>query len=1232
MNPGENPTGLRDLPLSQYLLRGMRSNAASQYQELRRLQEEQATVVPLHCGPFRVFVYGRIEEALRSAGLDRSGLVAALRHGVDVQRVEPAEGHVVGRIVGSVDEGRIRIVLAHEPDLPAPANWLLLGLERGGHPVAKVARLTATWSVASDKTPDTVAGDANAAFLRCREIREDYRAWVGTWEPPVVSVPFLILHLDRTLRRNNEVDRLLNGLRLGTPLCACRRGTQPRPSVERGETLTLHAPEFRAMLTIELLRTTVVGPNEWLVTNLDDASADLVPIALLDVRCHPFTQTIREQWRGAVDAEAWLAELDNWERHYDCWRLTEWTPQVVPGGFFNLRVPGSRKDELDRESVTPAELCAAMNRDLAVMSAAGRNADEIIATADSARFHIRLAPYQPTVGASDWTLVDIRWVQQSPPSFARVVADWREGTRGQPVLSGDAAILLQEVAVLQASRQGREEEIRRVERLASGDTPELAERLRAWRRICELERDLLQVGVTRIEQADEDYLLVPEEQETVEEWIEGLESLNPEGVDWNRYPLELRAGDQHARLTVRGIRATDEDEAEIILTVACDNLLGRALADSVCGGRSGEHVRLFLPDTQLRLIDAALEILDPQRQTRAERQGVVGRDLMPDDQSVQTLQAILTGARGLAARRGDWPPLPVAPLANLSPAQEEAVRAAIFGPDMTLIQGPPGTGKTTVILEILRQLFRLHGRDRGFKVLLVAPTHVAVDNVLERLIAPRRGTSLVTELGVAPYRLGSTRRIAEHLRGFTPDCVNTDYLRRLERDVAEAVRVTQQQARLDRYMLTALAFGAGHDATAWSQALETGELPVDGWSPTWPAELGPDWKERVGTSTGRVEAWQHWHIRGNHPEQRADLLQRWLDFLRRSPRFFSELLVANANLVCGTTIGCATHRELRAALYDYVIVDEAGKEEARRLLVPLIRGERWVLVGDHQQLPPYADDDLKDRLDQEGLDPKTLTRSLFEELQAPSEERGCYVFLDRQGRMHPDISAFVSQRFYEGKLHDFAHAASHTLSQPRFLPDGPKLLVLDTRNLFQRYETRRGTGFVNPLEQDLALCLLRAFAGLKEWREPLGEERLIDIPSIGVIAPYRLQVEDLARRARKDRVLKRLLREGLLHVGTVDSFQGQERDLIIFTCTRSNPRGRLGFVDNRQRLNVALSRARSRLIVILDGASVERSGRQGGITGAEAETRDHLHALLDFSNQRGGVIEVPPNWQQRWQR
>jgi superfamily I DNA and/or RNA helicase len=266
----------------------------------------------------------------------------------------------------------------------------------------------------------------------------------------------------------------------------------------------------------------------------------------------------------------------------------------------------------------------------------------------------------------------------------------------------------------------------------------------------------------------------------------------------------------------------------------------------------------------------------------------------------------------------------------------------------------------------------------------------------------------------------------------------------------------------------------------------------------------------------------------------------------------------------------------------------------------------------------------------EGLDPRTVTRSLFEELQGPFERRGCYVFLDRQGRMHPDISAFVSGRFYGGRLHDFPHAATHTMPRPAFLPDCPNLLVLDTRQLPNRQETKQGTGYVNLLEQELAVFLLRAFAGLPAFRDGLADDARTGLPTIGVIAPYRRQVEDIERRVRRDPLLKVLLREGALHVGTVDSFQGQERDLIIFTCTRSNPQGRLGFVDNRQRLNVALSRARCRLIVLADGRGVEHARLRTDLPGAEAETRDHLHALFAFARERGGVLEVPGDWRTRW--
>jgi len=234
--------------------------------------------------------------------------------------------------------------------------------------------------------------------------------------------------------------------------------------------------------------------------------------------------------------------------------------------------------------------------------------------------------------------------------------------------------------------------------------------------------------------------------------------------------------------------------------------------------------------------------------------------------------------------------------------------------------------------------------------------------------------------------------------------------------------------------------------------------------------------------------------------------------------------------------------------------------------------------------------------------------------------------------MHPDISAFVSQQFYRGNLHDFPNASTHSIPVPGFLPDEPKLLVLDTSRLPDRHEEKSGRPAANVLEQELSMLILRAFANLSAFRDCLDDEVKSGVPTIGVIAPYRRQVEEIEHRIRRDPLLRVLLRDGVLHVGTVDSFQGQERDLIIFTCTRSNSQGRLGFVDNKQRLNVALSRARCRLIVLADGRTVEQSRLRSDVSGVEAETRDHLRSLFTFAQSRNGLLVVPDDWRIRWSR
>jgi DNA polymerase III delta prime subunit len=1172
------------------------------------------------------------EERLRAVGKDRRSMVASLNRGIDVIRVKPAEAGVGGTVVGYVDEGRLRVVLKHEPEPQAPADWRLLGVESGLPRGASLARLTALWSVFNRQEADTAAGNAAQALDEFRRTKKAYQAWARSWQPPEIDAGPLVLHVSKKVRQDEAFsDEMLDDLFAGTAEVFIVKRLNARRQGETG--LLLLLPSHGVCLGIFPAPFKGTGVGHWLLSFLDSRTDGVEAVSRL-----------RADWLPANRADEledlnddWLNQISGAEQAYLQWRRTGWQPRELHGGFFRLRVSDRSKRELQQQGITPEELCAAMTRGLHLYEVTERKSNVLVAVPEGLACQIRLTPYTPWMGNSDWVLLDIRKADSALPVFARVVARWEEGAPGRSPLSGNAPGLIRELEVLQGRRQEVAQKIVECVDHLSSNSPKLSEQLACWQRICELERGLLDVGVTRLERDGQGYLLVPEEQMMVEEWIDGLESLNPEGINWDRYHLELRVGNDKVRLVIRSVAVAQagEGEVEIVLRVSCGDLRGRELVERVCDGvalgegEEGEDVRLFLPDTQLRLIDNALTLLDPRQKTRSEKPGIVGEELVPDDLSVSTLQTILATPDELEPITAEWPSLPEQPLVPLSPKQEEAVRAAVFGPDMTLIQGPPGTGKTTVILEILRQLFHLHGKDAGFKVLLVAPTHVAVDNVLERLIAPRHGTNLVMELGVAPYRVGSTRRIAEHLRGFTPDCLNTQYREKLEKDVARDLEAAERNWQGDLKVLEILEDGAACDAVSWWYALQSGEfLDLGPWD--WHPSLEVQLPKALNDQQGRVRIWRDYHTRGNNPRQRIELLQRWLDFLRNNPRFFSELLLANANLVCATTIGCATHPELRSVVYDYVIVDEAGKEEARRLLVPLIRGERWVLVGDHQQLPPYADDRLQVCLVREGLDPRTVTRSLFEELQEPFERTGRFVFLDRQGRMHPDISAFVSEQFYKGRLNDFDHVANHSMPRPAFLPESPKLLVLDTRQLSDRQEKKRGTGYVNLLEQELAVFILRAFANLPVFQSDLADQTKTALPTLGVIAPYRLQVEGIENLVRQDQHLKELLREGVLHVGTVDSFQGQERDLIIFTCTRSNSEGRLGFVDNRQRLNVALSRARCRLIVIADGSTVDNARLRSDLKDIEAETRDHLHALFAFARDRDGVLEVPGEWRTRW--
>lgn len=268
-------------------------------------------------------------------------------------------------------------------------------------------------------------------------------------------------------------------------------------------------------------------------------------------------------------------------------------------------------------------------------------------------------------------------------------------------------------------------------------------------------------------------------------------------------------------------------------------------------------------------------------------------------------------------------------------------------------------------------------------------------------------------------------------------------------------------------------------------------------------------------------------------------------------------------------------RRLRDVRFDWVIVDEAARATPSEVLVSLVHGRRFVLVGDHRQLPPFLDLETKRDLAAAGVAPERAQKSLFEEIFekiAPTNREP----LRRQFRMHRSIGEFVGELFYAdiGGLETGVADAARDLALARF--DRPhRVFWVDVAGT----EVADGTSWGNPEEAAVVLRILR---------EMEAELRAKGVRyTVGVIAAYAAQADRLrkkiAPRAKTWSALQ-------IRVDTVDAFQGKQDDVIVYSITRTGE-GEMRFVSDRQRLNVAFSRAKRLLVIVGRRASAQRSPR-----------------------------------------
>ena len=295
-------------------------------------------------------------------------------------------------------------------------------------------------------------------------------------------------------------------------------------------------------------------------------------------------------------------------------------------------------------------------------------------------------------------------------------------------------------------------------------------------------------------------------------------------------------------------------------------------------------------------------------------------------------------------------------------------------------------------------------------------------------------------------------------------------------------------------------------------------------------------------------------------------------------RFMTEDVLESVQVITCTLVG-ASHRHMRHLSFETVFIDEAAQALEPGCWIPIAKGQRIVLAGDHHQLPPTVKSEQAAR---EGL-----RETLFEKCiqRQPNTAR----MLTTQYRMHEQIMGFSSEKFYGGQLvpHASVRHAGLEAYDLRFAPDLPVEFIDTAGCAYQEVAIPESRSTANPEEAHLLLeRLAQLLAQLLEPGEPTDpDQRPL---TIGVIAPYRAQINYLKDAIEDSDVLNGLLLQRRLSVGTVDSFQGQERDIIAITLTRSNPQGEIGFLSDIRRMNVGMTRARRKLLLVGDSSTLCR--------------------------------------------
>lgn len=275
-------------------------------------------------------------------------------------------------------------------------------------------------------------------------------------------------------------------------------------------------------------------------------------------------------------------------------------------------------------------------------------------------------------------------------------------------------------------------------------------------------------------------------------------------------------------------------------------------------------------------------------------------------------------------------------------------------------------------------------------------------------------------------------------------------------------------------------------------------------------------------------------------------------------------LLQKTEVICSTLVG-SSHPVLRGKKFKTAFIDEAAQALEPATWIPILRSERIIFAGDHFQLPPTIKSNEAAK--------QGLAKTLFE--KGIERHRDMSSMLQVQYRMHEEIMRFPSKYFYKSEL--IAHdSVKHHLLRPNQSPvdfidtAGCGFTEMQDPETLSRYNEEEAHLLIRQVER------LIAEVSAEHWQA----EQF----TVGIITPYRAQVDHLNKLAEASHLLTSLKK--MISVNTVDAFQGQERDVIAISFVRSNNEGEVGFLGDIRRSNVAMTRARKKLIMVGDSATL----------------------------------------------